>query len=657
MAETIARTTAEIFGLYFPIVGAINIIAKEIYQICDDAECNQKICSIMAGRVRAAENAMESIMKSIGQNEDKFRQRDYYLAFKRFENIMINVKEYTEKVSKLKGYKVYLNAREVKNKYEKLTQEYDMCMKDLHFAIAVANKAARDEDSRKVDKSLKDIENTLNSKLDHKLDQIAKSVDFMKSQMNNQSTNFHVYKIKSSELNDPVYPKDDDVRGHIFKKIYNLKEVACKPIKEFSQFEHELAVLVKLSQTDNIHRFYGLSNVDNMEVMVFEWAQHRTLKELYNTYDIPWARKIQIVRDIFRGLSFLRRVDIFHHDVRCENVFMLHSLEAKLGNFKCAREVSKETRDLKDIAPDIIRWMAPEQIEKYYVRSAKKGYTFQCEMFSFGMLIWELCYEKLPYLNRDINSISKHVLEGKRENLLRGKFDNPKDADIQLEFIKIIGDAWHHIPSRRMKIDILTIKLEELAGNYPIPLGDPPLLKDKTLKFEGGDDSPDLLIPLEKGIQYHKKHDYKKAWQCFDENAKLGNKEAKYWKAYYLSGGYGVVEVDQMQAMELFDEAAEIDYSDARCRYAVLLLSNLRKDDDEATKKHNIDKILHYFTLSANHGNYEAMFYLGDIYVKGKLRVTKNKELGLVYLRLAAHNKNSMQNDAVKSLKELGEKI
>ncbi|CAG8547729.1 3322_t:CDS:2, partial [Dentiscutata heterogama] len=338
----------------------------------------------------------------------------------------------------------------------------------------------------------------------------------------------------------------------------------------------------------------------------------------------------------------------------CENVLILHNFDAKLGNFRCAREASKETRDLKDIAPDIIRWMAPEQIEKY-VHHAKKGYTYHCEMFSFGMLIWELCYEKLPYLNWNITNISKHVLEGKRESLLRGKFDNPQDAKIQSEFIKIITGAWNHIPNHRIKIDMLNIKLEELAVTYPIPPGEPPLLSNKTLKFEGGEESIDLVMPLEKGTEFHKRKDYKKAWQCFEENAKLGNKEAKYWKGYYLSNGYGVVEVDQKQAMELFDEAAEIDYLDARCRYAVLLLSNLRKDDDEATKKDNIAKILHYFTLSANYGNYEAMYYLGDIYVKGKLRVTKNKETGLIYLRLAAHNQNSMQNDAKRLLKELGE--
>ncbi|CAG8728880.1 12838_t:CDS:2, partial [Dentiscutata heterogama] len=290
-ADIIARTTTEILALYCPIVGAINIVAKEIYQICDDAECNQRICSIMAGRVKSAEFAMESIMNSIGQNQDNFRQKTYYLAFKRFEIILINIKDYTEKISKLKGYKIYLNAREVKHKYERLTQEYDMCMKDLHFAIAVANKAARDEDARKVDKALKDIENTLNSKLDP----IAKSVDFMKSQMNNQSTSFVADRIVPNDLKDPNFPTDDDIRGHVFKRVYRLKEVACKPIRgDLNQYQHELAVLGKLSETENILRFYGLSHIDNMEVMIFEWASYKTLKELYDTFDIPWTRKIQI---------------------------------------------------------------------------------------------------------------------------------------------------------------------------------------------------------------------------------------------------------------------------------------------------------------------------------------------------------------------------
>ncbi|CAG8844482.1 36222_t:CDS:2, partial [Gigaspora margarita] len=115
----------------------------------------------MTNRVKTAEYNMETMTRNIDGNKDKFCQQGYYLAFKNFENILINVRDYTKKILKLKGYKKYLNATEVKNKYENLTKEYDRCMKELHFAIDMANKDARDEEGRKVEESLNDIEETL----------------------------------------------------------------------------------------------------------------------------------------------------------------------------------------------------------------------------------------------------------------------------------------------------------------------------------------------------------------------------------------------------------------------------------------------------------------------------------------------------------------
>src|SRR6266498_5050299 len=36
---------------------------------------------------------------------------------------------------------------------------------------------------------------------------------------------------------------------------------------------------------------------------------------------------------------------------------------------------------------------------------------------SFGMLLWELAFQKFPYKNMEISEIQKHVLSGKREIL------------------------------------------------------------------------------------------------------------------------------------------------------------------------------------------------------------------------------------------------
>ena len=36
---------------------------------------------------------------------------------------------------------------------------------------------------------------------------------------------------------------------------------------------------------------------------------------------------------------------------------------------------------------------------------------------SFGMLLWELAFQKFPYKDMEISEIQKHVLNGKREIL------------------------------------------------------------------------------------------------------------------------------------------------------------------------------------------------------------------------------------------------
>ncbi|CAG8848422.1 7643_t:CDS:2, partial [Gigaspora margarita] len=125
-------------------------------------------------------------------------------------------------------------------------------------------------------------------------------------------------KIDTSELDDPSEPI---VRGKVFKKLYkSFIEVACKPIDDDQ--EYEMAILSKLGISPQILKFYGHSTVNNLKVMILEWVELGNLRQLYEKHEISWARKIQIAKDILLGLLFLRTVNIFHRDVRCENVFV-----------------------------------------------------------------------------------------------------------------------------------------------------------------------------------------------------------------------------------------------------------------------------------------------------------------------------------------------
>ncbi|KAF0485900.1 kinase-like protein [Gigaspora margarita] len=499
-----------------------------------------------------------------------------------------------------------------------------------------------------------------------KIDAVTQYIDFMQSTKQGDEKN----NINPDEFDDP---KKQMIRETIFKKLYKSTiEVACKPISFDSQNENQMAILRKLNLSPQILKFYGHSVVNNSQVMIIEWAELGNLREYYDEHDITWTRKIKIAKDILIGLLFLRTVNVFHYDVRCENVFVLRDLSVKLGNFKFeSEEVYGKLLPLPTMY--IVRWMAPELIkynnQRHYYE-IKRVYTFNCEMFSFGMLLWELCYEKLPYAEWNFKQISDHVLSGKREKILKGKLANPDDREIQLEFIKIIQDAWYHQPELRITIPALRQRFEDLANKFPIPLDIPSLYKNKELDIDGlksgesilEDDYPEIeeeipeeivpVISLKDGIDMHKNRNYKSAWECFKQNAELNNPVAKYWVGYHLLYHHG--EKDPIQARKYFKEAAdEGNHAESQCRYAVSLLGEIGKETDKTAKDKLRKEIILYLELAANNPenrNVDAIYCLGEIYVAGKLRVTKDELRGLNYLRLAANLKNER---AIALLKKL----
>ncbi|CAG8683308.1 10281_t:CDS:1, partial [Dentiscutata heterogama] len=204
-------------------------------------------------------------------------------------------------------------------------------------------------------------------------------------------------------------------------------------------------------------------------------------------------------------------------------------------------------------------------------------------------------------------------------------------------------------------------KLEKLAETYPIALDGPLLLKDKELDL--GANEP--KVDLNEGIKFHQMKDYENAWDCFEENAKLGNPIAKYWQGYYLYNGY--LKIDKELAYKLFKEVADDNdieeyqgtvsddqyqnaISDAPYRYAVSLLN------DASKRVENRDKIIHYLELAKENNNPEAMYLLGDIYVNGKLQMEKDIKLGLEYLNLTLKHNGPSRGDAINLLKKFSEK-
>jgi hypothetical protein len=268
---------------------------------------------------------------------------------------MKKIKTFIRDVSQIQGFKKYVKATAIKDKFNTLIKEFESVMGDLSFTMAIANDEQRRIDQESLDddikqmnkvyitvvcccflsyvfffiincyyffkktnknkiKFLKEIQGGIIEQNDT-INTVLQEVIIMKNkvdQLRDQkrpdlpiSETLKATTIDPKEISEPLFGKKDDRRGKkepfIFKKVYKAVEVACIPraipeddSPQANKIQAQLAILGKLRDSPNILKFFGLSHLDNQMVMVLEWAEYGSLREVYNTYDIAWTSKVSI---------------------------------------------------------------------------------------------------------------------------------------------------------------------------------------------------------------------------------------------------------------------------------------------------------------------------------------------------------------------------
>ncbi|CAG8577694.1 12740_t:CDS:2 [Funneliformis caledonium] len=662
---------ADTMGPFLPLIGTATMIISEMITIYKEAKSNKNIVSALYDRTRLAEFAIDTLQRRRKLLGKDFKNQEWYKAFNRFVYVLEEIKIFSKEVSTLHGCKKYFKTNSVKERFETLTNDYDQVMKDLNFTMAIANEEQRRYDNECLKEDMSEMNNfmhNIKNVTEQSADQIDDILEIVRQLRDciesGKGINVKPNQIDEKDVKDPLVTDHTDFRGsnkHIIRKQYKSTiEIACKPFKlnkevqtnnegqgNYKKQQGQLAILSKLSDCTNILKFYGLTKLNGEDCMILEWAHYGNLKEVYEKFDIPWMRKLHIAIDLCRAIAFLDYVKILHHDLRCENVMLTKNLEPKLTNFDYARTTDAESKKIPDL--EIVHWLAPEKIANNNFR-----YDITCEIFSFGMLLWELTFEKIPYQGWEVEKVEAHVKAGKRERITFGPVDNDRESDIQIKLGEAITSAW------KERLDRITLSrlfntLEELQSKYKYFMEqdcNSNLLPQKTLDFDGSSKPPppsvsdaDMELPefedlsfdleistvlsLEEGIKAHKDKKTDVAWECFKYHAENGNAHAKYWMGYYLWEGKFVPK-NPNESAKLFKEAADQGIPDAQLRYAFAL-----KATQELKNKKNLNEFIKYLTLAAEGGNTVARYNLGDAYFNKKLRLD-NRQKGIHFLRLAA---------------------
>ncbi|PKY44355.1 kinase-like protein [Rhizophagus irregularis] len=441
---------------FLPLFGEALSIVDEIVNIYEDAQYNRKSCITLIDRVENAKTAVKSLSRRKEENEEKFREEGYYLSFTKFVGILKRIKSFVKEVSSLSKFRNVIQASEIREKFKILIEDFDSNVSILKLAMIISNEEQRKKDNEILEgdlagmtKYLENVEGGLTN-VKTGINTVLEEVEILNKKIDKLTSSSIVGKefipteILPIELEEP---KQKFTNDNYYKKWSRklLNDVFCKKIitanedtLEYKKINAQLAILGRMQESTSIIKFYGLSTVNSEKVMVFEWAEYGNLKEFYEKYEIDWPLKLQIAVNICRGIAFLHGW--------CESILITDNIEPKISNFVYSRYDNQQTSNISKVKTNYnLNWMAPEKIEqhthnqKVTIEGKKiyKKYTVRCDIFSFGMLLWELAFQRMPYKNYNQQQIMEYVTAGGRE-----KFDFGLNlTSVQQEFGNVIKAA------------------------------------------------------------------------------------------------------------------------------------------------------------------------------------------------------------------------
>ncbi|KAJ4702200.1 putative Protein kinase [Melia azedarach] len=184
--------------------------------------------------------------------------------------------------------------------------------------------------------------------------------------------------------------------GDLYKGTFRSQDVAIKVLstehlneniqREFAQ---EVYIMRKVRHK-NVVQFIGACTRPPRLCIVTEYMSGGSMYDYLHRQkgNFELLSLLRVAIDISKGMNYLHRNNIIHRDLKAANLLMDENGVVKVADFGVARVQAQS--GVMTAETGTYRWMAPEVIEH-------KPYNQKADVFSFGVLLWELLTGKLPY--------------------------------------------------------------------------------------------------------------------------------------------------------------------------------------------------------------------------------------------------------------------
>lgn len=205
--------------------------------------------------------------------------------------------------------------------------------------------------------------------------------------------------------------------GHVHRARWMHADVAAKAFRSKSgldgqpprDFYAELRVLRELRHP-NITLLVGYCCSPKF-IIVMEFVDGSSLYSLLHEKrpcpDWTQSRVVSVAREVCLGLLYLHVHDVVHCDLKSANILLSGIQEVKICDFGLSHVLGEDMAGIAIGCVGTHNWMAPEVLRG-------EEYSKAADVYSFGMLLWEMIARKVPFQGYTAVQVTGLVGYGRR---------------------------------------------------------------------------------------------------------------------------------------------------------------------------------------------------------------------------------------------------
>ncbi|KAF7088257.1 hypothetical protein CFC21_091383 [Triticum aestivum] len=242
--------------------------------------------------------------------------------------------------------------------------------------------------------------------------------------------------------------------GDLYRGSYCIQDVAIKVVRPerisadmYRDFAQEVYIMRKVRHRNVVQFIGACTRQPNLYIITDFMSGGSVYDYLHkkgSSFKLPEI--LRVATDISKGMSYLHQNNIIHRDLKTANLLMDENKVVKVADFGVARV--KDTSGVMTAETGTYRWMAPEVIEH-------KPYDHKADVFSFGIVLWELLTGKIPYdYLTPLQAAIGVVQKGIRPTI-------PKDTNPKLA--ELLQKCWHRDSAERPDFSQILEILQRLS--------------------------------------------------------------------------------------------------------------------------------------------------------------------------------------------------